>query len=462
MAYPALLVTILFILWLLRRDVRRRPGLSRALWVPTFFLLILGSRPLPMWLAGGGYNGPRSSNNPIDQLFYAGVYGFGLVVASKRGMNWGKVLVGNWPLLLLYVYFICGASWSDEPLGSLVRILKDFSMIFVVAQIYSEKEPFQAMRAVFIRSACVLYPLSVTFNRWFPSFSREYNPNGGMMLSGVTGQKNSLGEILFLLCLFIFWDHLENYELNSRKKFLKSMPWDHMLLIGMSILLLVQSQSKTALICLSLGAAFIYRRGILSKRMASIVAYGAVLSTPFLLFFSREFADVIQPIVAALGRDMTFTGRTNIWDQITWETVNPWIGCGYWNFWQGPKGKAISDAIKWAIPTAHCGYLDVYLDGGILGVAALLLVLVAYGWKLIKDGQARYRVVGLAVLSTSIIYNLSESNFLRISPLWFGTVLMMVAFPLKKRFARTVSVGQEVSPTYLRGIHQDAECVPTR
>lgn len=460
MAYPALLLTIVFIIWLLRRDMRRRPGLSASLWVPTFFMLILGSRPLPDWLAGGGYNGPRTSNNPIDQLFYAGVYAFCLVVATRRGVNWGKVLLGNLPLLLLYVYFICGASWSDEPLGSLIRILKDFSMIFVVAQIYSEKEPFEAMRAVFIRSACVLFPLSVTFNRWFPSFSREYNPNGGMMLSGVTGQKNSLGEILFLFCIFVFWDHLAAYESNGRRKFLKSMPWDHMALIGMAILLLVQSQSKTALICLSIAAAFIYRRGIFSKRVVSTVAYSAVLSTPFLLFFSREFADVIQPVVAALGRDMTFTGRTNIWDQITWETVNPWIGCGYWNFWQGPRGKAISEAIKWAIPTAHCGYLDIYLDGGILGLAALLVVLIVYGWKLIKGVPARSQIVGLAVLSTSIIYNLSESNFLRISPLWFATVLTMVAFPLKKRVARTVKAEQDAVRSYLQ--QTDAEFVASR
>jgi len=425
-------------------------------------MLIQGSRPVSDWLAGGGYDGPRTSNNPIDQLFFLVVYGGGLIIASRRGVNWGKVFVSNLPLVLLYVYFLSGVTWSDDPMGSAVRIVKDFAMIFIVGQIYSEKEPLQAIRAVFIRSACVLFPLSITFNHYFPNFSREYNPNGGMLLSGVTGQKNSLGEIIFLFSIFILWDYLELSQAKRRKGF-RIVCWDHLLLVGIGIFLLIQSQSKTALICLSIGAAMALRKGIFAKTPVSVTAYGAILSTPFLLFCSREFADVIEPVINALGRDMTFTGRTNIWDHITLETVNPWIGVGYWNFWQGPRGKAISVAINWSIPTAHCGYLDIYLDGGILGLSALFIVLAVYGWRL-SHSKSRFRIVGLAVLSTAVIYNLSESSFLRIGPLWFAVMLTMVEFPLRKKVVKPVEPAllDKSEENWMRELNEERECLPAR
>jgi exopolysaccharide production protein ExoQ len=134
--------------------------------------------------------------------------------------------------------------------------------------------------------------------------------------------------------------------------------------------------------------------------------------------------------VAALGRDMTFTGRTNIWDHITLQTVNPIFGCGYWNFWRGPKGRAISDAIQWDIPTAHCGYLDIYLDGGICGLFVLFCVLLLYGIRLMKPSKhSRFQMTRLGMLAAAIVYNISESSFVRMGLLWFTTLLMMVDFP---------------------------------
>jgi len=426
--------------------MRRRPSLSLAVWIPTFYMMILGSRPLSDWVAGGGYNGPRNTNNPLDQLFFVAVLGGSLIIATKRGVNWLKFFASNLPLMLVYLYFVCGVLWSDDPLGSGIRIVKDFAALFVVGLVFSEKDPLQAIRAIFIRSACVLFPLSIVFNHYFPDFAREFGPNGQLMLSGVTGQKNALGEIVFLFCIFIMWDYLELLELRRGKGMSRKMSWDHFILFFMGVFLLVQSESKTALVCLAVAAAMTIRKGSLAAKPASTAAYAAVLSTPFLLFFSKEFSDVIiEPVVTALGRNMTFTGRTTIWEHITLNTVNPLIGCGYWNFWQGPHGAEISKEINWAIPTAHCGYLDIFLDGGILGLAVLFYMLGAYGWRLIRQGrQDRFRVVGLAVLCAAIIYNLSESSFVRVGPLWFATVLMMVEFPLRKKVAKRI----QTEPSY--------------
>ena len=415
--------------------MRRRPSLSTALWLPTIFTMVIASRPLSEWVAGGGPAGGTGGSNPIDEAFYVFVAGGSLFIASKRGVRWGKFIAANIPLMAIYTYFLSSTIWSDDPIGSAKRIVKDFGLLFIIALVFSEKEPAQAIRAVFVRSAYFLLPMSLVFDRWFPRFAREFNPLGNMEFSGVTGQKNTLGELLLVFCAVLIWDYLELRATQPKRRLLQSMSigWEHLLLLLMGGLLLNQSQSKTAMIALVICIGFSFRRGWLASKIVTAAAYLFILATPFLLFFSNEFGDVIQPIVALVGRDLTFTGRTNIWDKINADTVNPLIGCGYWNFWKGPRGQAISDSIQWQIPTAHCGYLDLYLDGGILALVVFFGFLAAYGWRRIKDNSgSRFEAFRIGLLCSAIVYNLTESSFVRLGLLWFATLMLVVDFPRMK------------------------------
>jgi O-antigen ligase len=172
--------------------------------------------------------------------------------------------------------------------------------------------------------------------------------------------------------------------------------------------------------------------------------FWVALLSPVLLFTSQEFSSVIAPIVEALGRNMTFTGRANIWQHITLDTVNPLIGCGYYNFWGGLGGYAISVAMDTTVPNAHNGYLDLYLDGGFVGLTILSIVLISNGRRLIrrlarKGGINYYARMCFAVLIVAIVSNLAESTLARVSLIWFTTVLMIVEFPAKTS-ARTARI----------------------
>jgi len=437
MKYPALLLCLIFVAWLLNREIRRRPSMSRALWIPTLMVLMLGSRPISQWISGT----PRAftaGTSFLDEAFFACILAASFFIASARGVKWGRFLAANYPLILLYTFFALSVIWSGDPVASAKRICKDFALLFVIAVILSEKEPSEALRAVFIRSACIWFPLSIVFNHYFPVFAREFGPEGAMMLSGVTGQKNALGEMVFIFCAILLWDCLEARAALSRKSF-RNQPWDQLALFLMGIVLLIQSESKTALVSLFVCAAFIFSSGWRPPKMLTRLAYYVVLSSPFLLYFTKVFGDAIQPIVEALGRDMTFTGRTNIWAHITLDTVNPIFGYGYWTFWGGPRGRAISDSINWTIPTAHCGYLDIYLDGGICGLLVLFIVLLVYGNRLLKfSANNRFQMTRLGILAGAIVYNLAESSFVRMGLLWFAVLLVIVDFPKMKWPAKVV------------------------
>src|SRR6266849_376239 len=437
MALPALILCLLFIAFLLVRDSRRRSSGSAALWIPTLLLLIIGSRPVSLWIGGGsvsGAMGNEAERNPFDQIFYFCVLGSSFVIATLRHVKWGKLFASNMPLMLLYAFFAISILWSGDPIGSSKRLFKDFGELFVIAVIFSEKNPLEAVRTVYVRCACVLFPLSVVFIRWFPNMARSFTVEGEPMYTGVTSQKNTLGEIVLVFSLFLIWDYLETRP--ARWQWSR-FPWDRLLLLGIGFWLLYICQIQTAMLCLLVGTALIVRGGWLASKMVSRIVLLGALSLPYLLFFAQRFNSAIAPIVEAMGRNMTFTGRTDIWQHITSTTVNPLIGAGYWNFWGGRGGFEISEAMKTNVPNAHCGYLDIYLDGGIIGLMLLFLLLVAYGRRLTKNLNAdRFQRVRFAMLIVMIIYNLSESMYARLTPIWFTTLLVLVDFPALKRYVR--------------------------
>jgi O-antigen ligase len=438
MAYPGLIVGLIFIAFLLVRDSRRRTSLSWAIWIPTILLLILGSRPVSAWL-GGGWNVRELANDaetsPLDQLFYFSVLGSSLVVVLLRRVKFGKFLRANLPLIFLYLFFALSISWSDDPLGSTKRLIKDFGMLLVVCVILSEKNPREAIRAIYVRCAIILFPHSVVFIKWFPNFARSFTVEGTPMYTGVTMQKNTLGEIVLVFSLFVIWDCLET---QPAKWQLKRLPWDRLLLLVMGVWLLQICQSKTAFLCLVLSTVLMLRGGWLASKTVSRVALLAALSLPYLMFFAQKFNSVIAPLIEALGRDMTFTGRTDIWEHISSDTVNPLIGAGYYNFWGGSGGLRVNEAMHEIIPNAHNGYVDMYLDGGIIGLILLFSMLVAYGRRLMKHlPDDRFQRLRFAMLIAMIVYNMSESMYGRLSTIWFTTLLVLVDFPYPKARLRT-------------------------
>ena len=70
----ALFLTLAFIVFLFRRDIRERPNVSGALWLPLLWLVLTCSRPFTAWLnifglpVSGGVSNEEGS--PVDACFY--------------------------------------------------------------------------------------------------------------------------------------------------------------------------------------------------------------------------------------------------------------------------------------------------------------------------------------------------------------------------------------------------------
>jgi exopolysaccharide production protein ExoQ len=239
------------------------------------------------------------------------------------------------------------------------------------------------------------------------------------------------------------------------------------LLVLLAVDLLKISQSKSGLVCTLVGTLLLLnRRHLTSPSINRAVLYGALMLPP-LLFFSPRFSEVIAPFLHAIGRDATFTGRSEIWTHVNLDTVNPLIGAGFWNFWGGPGGFRFNMAINEVIPNAHNGYVDMYLDGGFIGLAILYLVLIVCGNRLSRyiratRGLDRYQRIRFAFLIAAIIYNLSESSFARIGPLWVTTLMMILDYPFRKTAAAAVPPAQMKETMLTPPRHSQAAVVAGR
>ncbi|HLJ78635.1 MAG TPA: O-antigen ligase family protein [Acidobacteriaceae bacterium] len=434
----ALILTILFSLWLVVRDCRKRRSVSAAVWIPIALLLILGSRPVSLWMTGGqvvvNEMGNEVATSPYDQIFHLLILTSSVAIATARHFKWTKLLSGNKALVLFYLFFFASVLWSGDPEGSLKRVIKDSGLLYVGALLFTERDPLLSIRSVYFRCAAILIPVSVVFIKFFPDYARAYTVAGEIMVTGVTTQKNSLGEIVLIFTLMLLWDSAESMRQGSRL-YWKRMPWDRLILIAMGMWLLYESQSKTALLCIIVGSTLLLRIGKFASRAANRLVLTSALALPFLILFSQRFSSVIAPVVEALGRNMTFTGRTDIWQHITLKTVNPLIGAGFWNFWGGPGGYAISLEMHTPVPNAHCGYYDMYIDGGFIGIALLFSLLLFSGLYICRQMEKktadadRFHRIRLAFLVVAIIYNLSETTWGRIGPMWLTTLLMIVEYP---------------------------------
>ena len=407
-----------FVTWLIRRDTARRTGISPALWIPTIWLGIIASRPVSAWLGVGG-SFDTLDGSPVDRLFYLVMIIASVFVLSRRGVNWNLLAAKNWPILILYGFLLVSVAWANSPFSSFKRWFKEFGNILVVLVILTEVNPLDAIRAVFVRCTYVLVPLSMIFIRWFPEMGRQYNQHSGVMeATGVTFQKNSLGTMLLVCGLMLLWDWIE--QLRSKGQARTYIDRFVPLILGALIFWLFSlCDSKTSMVSMIVGGMILIsiRMPVLHRRVSAFGIYIIVLAAIFFVF-DRSMG-ITEAIVAALGRDMTFTGRTDVWRELLKVGTDPLLGTGFMSFWDDQHYQSLLP--YWVAFSAHNGYLEVYLAGGYVGVAALVLMLLGTGARINTDLRTGndYAVVRFAIFVAMLMANFAESNFACMTPLGF-------------------------------------------
>jgi exopolysaccharide production protein ExoQ len=424
MSHLILLGFLAFAFWLIRQDTKRREGISPALWIPTLWVGIIASRPVSAWTGISG-SGDTLDGSPMDRAFYLTLILLSLIVLSRRALDWGWLIGRNWPLIVFYGFLLVSVLWANSPFSSFKRWFKESGNIIIALVILTDPRPLEAFRAVFVRCAYLLIPLSLILIRYFPELGRRYSQHSGAMEAvGVTFQKNSLGTMILACGLILLWDWLQRLNAGDhwRNKYEKYAP---PVVLGIAVYLLFLCDSKTSMLAVALGSLIVIsiRFSTFRQKVSAFGLYTLIGSGLF--FFVDQQFGISEAIIRALGRDMTFTGRTEVWNELLKVGTDPLLGTGYMSFWDDSFYQ--SKLPNWVAFSAHNGYLEIYLAGGYIGIGALVLMLLGVIGRInraLADGSD-YSAVRFAILVMALLANFAESNFACMTPL--GMLFLIAA-----------------------------------
>jgi len=426
-----LCVTVIVCLW--RSDMRWRRASSRALWVPGIWLAIISSRPLGYWFGMGGAAGATSAEgSPINLVVQGALMFTGLVILQRRSIDWGAVWGHNKTLIVFYLYLTLTAVWSYYPAASLKRITKDFGTMVMVLIVLTESQPWAAARLLFVRLAYILFPLSVVLIKYYPEYGRMYSKSWEPMYTGVTTHKNALGMLVMSYGVMLALDTMtlrHSYDPAAGKTILRS----HYLMLLMGGWLLIMCNSMTALVCVVVGGAVLWGSRLL-VRLHSPVRIGAACVVAVVAVAAVESAlNLSGRAIHALGRREDLTGRTDIWAMVMKQPIDPLFGYGFMAFWDGPLGQAYNEEGGTSLRQAHNGYLEIYIDGGIVGILLLLLMLIVGGKRVLEDlgGGSHFARARLAFFTMALVHNYTEASFFRLNVLWFAFLLAIIGCVLR-------------------------------
>ena len=425
--------------------------ISNALWIPLIWIFIIGSRPISIWFgfgSSGDSAGDPLEGSPTDGLFFQLLILAGTIVLVRRRLDWSGLFRHNRWLVVFFLYLGVSVLWSDFPLVSLKRWIKDLGNVVMVLIVLSDNQPIRAAKILLARCCYLLIPLSVLLIKYFPELGRYYDQdNGSAYYSGVTLDKNLLGMTLFGCALTLIWMVFELFEKKTKGKW---MDWPVLLFLGaLTGWLLHLAHSSTALACTLLGTlTFLGMRSrFVRNKLKHFWAYSALIMVLFLSVNTLFDLKAVTPGI--LGRDMSLTGRTGIWNRVLREGTDPLIGTGFYSFWSAERTKKLSAEFFYDLNEAHNGYLETYLNSGLIGVFLLFAVIFSAGNRIKMEAikGEPFAAFRMACLLAVIPYGMTEAVFNRLSLIWFIFLLVVTEYPQRFRRGATLKSGtyREVS-----------------
>lgn len=370
-------------------------------------------------LLNGGTAPDASQSDPINKVLLLAIQAVTVLLIVAYYKRVLQTVLREKLLWLIVAIALFSTFWSDLPSSTLansinlVRITL-FGVYFAAR--YSLKEQLHLLTWVFGIGAT----LSLVFVVALPSYgvmgmgsisSAETIAHTGAW-QGVYGHKNILARIMVLSTIAFFIS-----ASSSRNRW---RSWGSVIL---SIVLILGSTSKTALIIfLTVLALLPFYRAL---------RWNYTLAVPFFIAailvgggVAMLLVEAAEDILAVFGRDFTLTGRTDLWIAVLDKIgERPWLGYGYGGFWLGLNGESadIWNAVKWQPPHSHNGFLDLWLDLGLLGLSIFAFSFVAVCLRavtLLRQNHAPEALWPLAYLTFLLLANLTESSLLRQNFLW--------------------------------------------
>ena len=326
-----------------------------------------------------------------------------LFYTPRNNLRWGGMIL--FAFLMYFSYLTISIAWSVNVRVTFQKLIV-FGMMSVAAYGLARRLSLQDLAKVF-SMVCLCYifgglVIEIALGNFKP-YLPDYRFVG-------TCHPNSLAAYGTVCCLAapVFTKRGE------------SLSYLTISMVAIGIIVLLATKSRTTLA--GLMFAVLSTRFITFKPKNRIFGVSLMLLL-FVLFgiflsVSRSSTWSTMGDTMAMGRTEdvgSLTGRLPLWEELgTSIQKRPVFGHGYLAYWEKDRIEYLSDVLGWEIPHGHNMYLDLLLDGGVVGLSLFLFYLLVSLFVSFSR-YLKYRDIGVAfvfgMLLFALIHGSGESLF---------------------------------------------------
>lgn len=333
-------------------------------WHVGTFLLLMGAF-VPLWRQMVRGEVDPAVGDPVMRALLGVAYlGAGLLIFHRRR---ALSAIFRSPWLWVFVgWAFLSVLWSGAPAISLRRAASALLATLYGLLLYL-RYPFRSVLTMLGTALAIAVLSSMAAILFLPEWGLMGFPHPGAW-QGVFFHKNALGRAC-VLGIAVFG------PLASSSTHWKRWAWTGLTIAALVII--IGSQSATALVLAAILAMSGALLVLVRKLPHMLKPVPIILALAIALVAMTVLPDFL---LGLLGKDPTLTGRLPLWETVLQSIQEkPFLGYGYGAFWRGWAGPSAQVWLVhlWEPPHAHNGYLDLWLELGLVGLVLGLGLLAA-------------------------------------------------------------------------------------
>lgn len=331
------------------------------------------------------------------QVLGVGIYLIAIILLLPRSRDILTLLSRNKALALFVGLILVSAIWSELPMVTLRRsiALTGTTIFALYLALRFPASEFLTMLALAIGLLAVENLLVVFL---LPNLA-VHGVKHNFAWAGALGHKNIMGRTM-VLGVLVLWAAAPQLRAH------KLLVWGA---IALCLFLVVMSQSRTSWVAgMALIIAMPFVRYMRRSQIPIVVRFFlvSVVSLGVIVFVVLQYADVGLELI---GRDATFTGRTDIWGAAIEVGMNkPMLGSGYRTFYT----FGLTNRIR--IGNGHNSFLDLWLELGFVGFGIFIATLLVVGRRAMRrltSSEDRFGIWYPMFLIFMVLYSMAAQVF---------------------------------------------------
>jgi len=406
-----------------------------------YFFFILFGTALP-FRSGTRDPSQLGTSNVVNQIVFSILFLTALFSLIPKTNQIIAIIKKEKFLMIFLLWATLTLIWADNSFVVFKRLFQFYTAIVVCLSFLVHSDSIDD----------ILVPLKIFFSVFMivslisiftvpGAVSRQFKEWQGLATS-----KNGLGE--YSLISTLIWI----YALSDDKRIKSQLFSFFMLLVSIFLLIGANSITSISAFLFLILVWFLFAIDKIFKPLGlrrtitviSLIFAGSLAVLVFL--FAREIA---ASIFALAGKNLTLTGRTDLWADIMIEVKKHlFFGIGYKGFWipDSPQILRIYDTYIWLPNSSHSGYLDTLNETGLIGLFSVFAIIINYFVTLVKYKVKTYWMWFIVL---ALIENFTESVLFTPK----GVMTFMFLFAYLSLFTnilnkKQIIVEHEMDPAY--------------